>query len=224
MTRQTEFGIAQPFAGLPCGHFNSINHDFNYYQALMNIYLRPEIRNHIPNKELTTTFSDAVDRACQLIELLDGPLGVGEYYRFVHDNTICSLATTSLWIVDHWSAMSPAEAARSQTALKNAFLVTQTSQSLWQEQSAYLHKLLKFCCKKITYLSGECLDLAGESMLENNESNKSRDKEEQEQWDAISWILSLLPSSTQTAKEFSLEVEPFSTLLTEMYGTKPFVQ
>jgi hypothetical protein len=144
-----KYGIASAFAGAPCGVFNMINHDFNYCQSLLAIFNRPEVKGRVPTEEVSTTFKEACDQVCALLELLNGEMGRAGYYRFVHDNVICSIATGSLWIVDNFTLMDTEHAKRSYDALQTAFVVTQDSQDRANEQSSYLFVLLRYCCQKL---------------------------------------------------------------------------
>lgn len=178
------------FANRPCGEFNRLNHGLNYWQAVYAVYCRKEM---MADKTLQDERSEAFERATwhalALMELFDGPFGEAEYYRYVHDSVICSTAAASIWVVDNWRAMNVAQAERAHAALRRAARVTSSSADRWLEQSAYLHKLLQFCCSKLP--SSISMVPSSSRTQENNQHGLAQRRESTEGVSAVAadWIM-----------------------------------
>lgn len=145
-----EYGMPADFASSACGHYNSINHDFNYLQAIMAVHTHKGLpKGGAFESDRCAAFTEATDRAITLIELIDKMMRVNEHYRFVHDGVMCSMAAAAIWLVDNVRQMASTEVSRAAIALSKSVEVTQLSATRWQEQSAYLHTLLTYCRTKL---------------------------------------------------------------------------
>lgn len=177
-----EYGMPANFASSACGHYNSINHDFNYLQAIMAVYARKGMpKGGAFENDRCAAFLEASDRAITLIELIDKLMRSNEHYRFVHDGVMCSMAASAIWLVDNVRQMTTANVSRAAIALAKSVEITLPSATRWHEQSAYLHALLTYCRTKLVEQETAMADVAS-----TNSSHVGL-------LDDLSWMIDLFP-------------------------------
>lgn len=149
----SEYGLGsgRMHSGRPCLLFHTANTMFNYHRALYSVYCSSVMKDLDPARK-QSVFLDCCRLSVELFELIGGPYGEQDYFRFVHDIVIMNLAVAAVWISDNWRHMPADLALQAALAVTTAANTTASCLDRNLEQASYLAKFLAYCSEKINLL------------------------------------------------------------------------